>query len=104
METKLVRFYVNGQLYITLNNDEYNCYTSKNNDTCTLNECQCSEDGRTYVIKHKGFTSGGIFSIECKAEFELSLEMSDCVMINVIGLYFKLRCINNNTYVLYIFV
>ncbi|VDI15472.1 Hypothetical predicted protein [Mytilus galloprovincialis] len=82
MNTKLVRFYVNNKLYNTLTKRDSGCHSSFNY-ICRPNTCQCSADGKTYLIKYGGFESGGIFSIECKVDIHTFLEMSDCMMIKV---------------------
>lgn len=73
--------------YISLVKYENSCHTAFNNRSCRPNECQCSEDGKTFFLRHKGFNSAGIFSVECKTEFNFAIEMSDCIMIKVIGMY-----------------
>lgn len=54
---------------------------------CEADECQCSKDGRTYFLKHEGFEGGKTVSIQCKMKYESLVEMSDCIMLRVIGEY-----------------
>lgn len=82
-----VQFYTNDDLYITLNNDVYGCRSSAVNGLCEPDQCHCSEDGKTYSVKHQGFPMAGNVSLQCKIEFELALEMTDCIIVNAIGMF-----------------
>lgn len=90
MTSNSVRFYVNNKLHKTLTKRENGCSSSVNS-TCRPNECQCSAEGKTYLMKHGGFVRGGLILIECKMEFHSSLEMSDCMLIKVTGLYYIIK-------------
>lgn len=85
--TKFVNFYFNDVLMTTISKERYGCPSSFNKTVCRLDECQCWNDGKDYLIKHKGFHYGGPLSVKCTFEFESEMEMSDCKMINIIGLY-----------------
>lgn len=85
---------MNENLYKTLSKSRYGCYSSVNNNVCNPEECQCSEDWKTYVFKYEGFPRGGTFSLECRMEYGFAVEMSACMIIEIIGLYYK--CVNTS--------
>lgn len=80
-----VQFYANDDLYITINTDLYSCRSSADNGVCKPDQCHCSEDGKTYFVKHEGFTMADKVSLQCKMEFEFALEMTDCIIVNAIS-------------------
>lgn len=82
-----VQFYANDDLFITLNQDIYGCRSSAINGICEPDQCHCSKDGKTYSVKHQGFPVAGNVSLQCKMEFELALEMTDCIIVNAIGMF-----------------
>ncbi|CAC5378090.1 unnamed protein product [Mytilus coruscus] len=86
LAVKLVTFYVNNDLYNTINKDINGCRSSVDNGVCDPDQCHCSEDGTTYFMKHTGLDKAGNVSIQCKMEFEFGLEMTDCIIVNVIDL------------------
>lgn len=82
---KKVQFYANNDLYITISKDIYGCRSLTDNSVCTPDQCHCSEDGKTYFVKHIGFQKAGNVSMQCKMEFEFAVEMTDCVIVNAIS-------------------
>ncbi|CAC5410053.1 unnamed protein product [Mytilus coruscus] len=60
--------------------------TIVSNNVCKPEECQCSEDGKTYFFKYEGFPSGGTFSLECRMEYGFAVEMSACKIIEIIDI------------------
>lgn len=85
LPVKLVTIYINNDIYNTINKEINGCRSSIGNGICDPDQCHCSEDGTSYFMKHTGLDKAGNVSIQCKMEFEFGLEMTDCIIVNVIG-------------------
>ena len=81
---KKAEFLVDDTTFTYIRSNENVCYNSLGNNTCNINTCHCSEDGRTYALYYKADRFIDQKNITCKMNVaDDQISVSNTVTIDV---------------------
>jgi hypothetical protein len=83
---KTAEFLIEDTTLTNIRSHENVCYNSFRENTCNINTCHCSEDGRTYVLYYKADKFIDQKNITCKMKVaDDQISVSNTVTIDVVG-------------------